>query len=347
MTCPLCEAMCGLTVRVSDGHVRDVRGNHDDVWSRGHLCPKGASLGQVHHDPDRLRLPLVKKRNGDHEAVSWDDALAECERVLRPVLDTYGARALTVYIGNPVAHNIGLSLHVGALIGFGQAAGMQAYYSPGTVDQWPLNVVSALVFGGMWNGPIPDLAHTDHLVVLGANPSASQGSMLSSPDIMGELGAIAERGKVVVVDPRRTQTAQRATEWIPIRPGTDALLLFAILNVLDDNDWLRRPDHLRDRVSGLDEVVALAKPFTPERVADQTGDLRAHDPTDGRGTRACRTTGAVQPNRHVHTGIRHALDVVGVRRQRGDRCARQRRWRGLPQTRRLVADVHEAPGPAN
>ncbi len=271
MTCPLCEAMCGLTVRVSDGRVRDVRGNRDDVWSRGHLCPKGASLGQVHHDPDRLRLPLIKKRNGDHEAVSWDDALAECERVLRPVLDAHGARALTVYIGNPVAHNIGLSLHVGALIGFGQAAGMQAYYTPGTVDQWPLNVVSALVFGGMWNGPIPDLAHTDHLVVLGANPSASQGSMLSAPDIMGELDAIAKRGKVVVVDPRRTQTAQRATEWIPIRPGTDALLLFAILNSLADNDWIRRPDHLRDRVTGLDEVVALAKPFTPERVAAPTG----------------------------------------------------------------------------
>jgi anaerobic selenocysteine-containing dehydrogenase len=267
--------MCGLTVRVSDGHVSDVRGNRADVWSRGHLCPKGASLGQIHHDPDRLRLPLIKKPNGDHEAVSWDDALAECERVLRPVLDRHGAGAMTVYLGNPVAHNIGLSLHIGALIGFGQAAGMQAYYTPGTVDQWPLNVVSALLFGGMWNGPIPDLAHTDHLVVIGANPSASQGSMLSTPDIMGELGAIAKRGKVVVVDPRRTQTAQRASEWIPIRPGTDALLLFAILHTLAEHHWIRRPEHLHGRTLGLDEVVALATPFTPERVAEQTG-VSAH-----------------------------------------------------------------------
>lgn len=263
--------MCGLIVQVSGRDVRSVRGNRDDVWSRGHLCPKGASLGQIHHDPDRLRRPLVKTRHGEHVAVSWDDALAECERVMRPVLDRHGARALTVYLGNPVAHNIGLSLHIGALIGFAQAAGMPAYYTPGTVDQWPLNVVSALLFGGMWNGPIPDLNHTDHLVILGANPSASQGSMLSAPDIMGSLRDIGRRGRVVVIDPRRTETAERATEWVPIRPGTDALLLFAILHTLAENDWIRRPDHLRDRVSGLDDVIALADAFPPELVASATG----------------------------------------------------------------------------
>lgn len=263
--------MCGLTVQVDGDHVGTVRGNRDDVWSQGHLCPKGASLGHVHHDPDRLRTPLIKNRNGEHVAVSWDDALAECERVLRPVLDEHGAKAMTVYLGNPVAHNIGLSLFVGALIGFGQAAGMQAYYTPGTVDQWPLNLVSALLFGGMWNSPIPDLARTDHLIILGANPSASQGSMLSAPDITGALATIARRGRVVVVDPRRTETAQRATEWVPIRPGTDALLLFAILHTLAENGWVRRPEHLRDKVTGLDEVIALAAPFTPERVASATG----------------------------------------------------------------------------
>ncbi|BBY29081.1 molybdopterin-dependent oxidoreductase [Mycolicibacterium sediminis] len=271
VTCPLCEAMCGLVVHTAGTDVTSVRANPADVWSRGHLCPKGASLGAVHHDADRLREPLVRNARGEHVPVSWDDAFAECERVLRPVLDRYGASALTTYIGNPVAHNIGLSLHVGALIGFGQAAGMQAYYSPGTVDQWPLNVVSALLFGGMWNGPIPDLAHTDHLMILGANPSASQGSMLSAPDVMGSIREITRRGTVVVVDPRRTGTAARASEWVPIRPGTDALLLFAILRVLATNGWVRRPDHLRDRVTGLDEVIALSEPFTPERVAEATG----------------------------------------------------------------------------
>ncbi|OBA64269.1 molybdopterin dinucleotide-binding protein [Mycobacterium sp. 1100029.7] len=271
VTCPLCEAMCGLRVHVNEGRVARIHGNADDVWSRGHLCPKGVSLNHIHADPDRLRRPLVRRPDGSHVEVSWDDAFAEAERVLRPVLDTDGAGALTVYVGNPVAHNHALNTHIGALIGFAQAAGMQAYYSPGTVDQWPLNVVGTLVFGTMWNAPIPDLPHTDHLMILGANPSASQGSMLSAPDIMGLLADIAARGRVVVVDPRRTQTARRASEWVPIQPGTDALLLFAILRTLHENGWIRRPEHLRDRVVGLDEVIALADDFTPERVGPVTG----------------------------------------------------------------------------
>ncbi|MCV7176131.1 molybdopterin-dependent oxidoreductase [Mycolicibacterium sphagni] len=271
VTCPLCEAMCGLRIGVTDGHVSSVRPNKDDVWSAGHICPKGVSIGQLHHDPDRLRQPMVRRPDGNHVAVSWDDAYAEAERVLRPVLDSDGIRALTVYIGNPVAHNSDLASYIGALLGFAQAGGMQGYYSPGTVDQWPLNVVSCLLFGGMWNGPIPDLYRADHLMVLGANPAASQGSMLSAPDIMSLLKDVKARGAVVVVDPRRTATAERASEWVPIQPGTDALLLFAILRTLGENGWVRKPDHLRDRVLGLDEVVALADQFTPERVAAATG----------------------------------------------------------------------------
>lgn len=271
ITCPLCEAMCGLTVRTDAGRVRSVRGNRDDVWSRGHLCPKGAALGEIHEDPDRLRQPMVRTRRGDHVPVSWDDALAEAERVLRPVLDDHGARVLTVYVGNPVAHNLSLSSYIGALIGFAQAAGMGAYYSPGTVDQWPLNVVGCLLFGGMWNAPIPDIDRTDHLMILGANPAASQGSMLSAPDIMGRLAAVARRGRLVVVDPRRTGTAAKASEWVPIRPGTDALLLFAMLHEMAARDWVRRPAHLAGRVTGLDEVIAMAEPFSPERVAAATG----------------------------------------------------------------------------
>jgi anaerobic selenocysteine-containing dehydrogenase len=272
ITCPLCEAMCGLRVSVDAEQVIEVRGDRDDVWSRGHLCPKGASLGAIHHDPDRLRKPLVRSRTGEHVPVSWEDAFAETERVLRPVLDAHGARAVTVYIGNPVAHNLHLETYIGALVGLAGAAGMPAYYSPGTVDQWPLNVVSALLFGGMWNAPIPDLERTDHLVIVGANPSASQGSMLSTPDVMGALAAIRRRGgRVVVVDPRRTQTAQRATTWVPIRPGTDALLLFALLRTLAETGRIRHAGHLSGRVLGLDDVVALAEPFTPERVAGPTG----------------------------------------------------------------------------
>jgi anaerobic selenocysteine-containing dehydrogenase len=135
-----------------------------------------------------------------------------------------------------------------------------------------LNLVSALLFGHMWNAPIPDVDRTDHLVIFGANPAASQGSMLSAPDLMGRLAAIRGRGgTVTVVDPRRTLTAQRASQWMPIRPGTDALLLFAILHTLDENNWVRRPAHLDGRITGLDEVLEMAAEFTPERVADACG----------------------------------------------------------------------------
>ena len=272
MTCPLCEAMCGLRVEVTDNRVTSIRGNRDDVWSQGHLCPKGTSLGHIHDDPNRLRKPLVRNASGEHVPVSWDDALAETERMLRPVFDRYGAQALAVYVGNPVAHNIALESYVGALLGFAGAAGMPAYYSPGTVDQQPLNLVGTMLFGGMWNAPIPDIDRTDHLIILGANPSASQGSMLSTPDVMGKLAAIRGRGgKVVVVDPRRTQTAQRASEWVAIQPGTDALVLFAILRTLAERDAIRRPAHLAGRITGLDEVIAMAEPFTPERVAGPSG----------------------------------------------------------------------------
>ncbi|MDT5015191.1 MAG: hypothetical protein QOD39_1351, partial [Mycobacterium sp.] len=264
--------MCGLRIRVDDGDVTEIRGNPDDVWSQGHICPKGTSLAHLHTDPDRLRTPMVRTRDGDHIPVSWDDAYAEVERVLRPVLERHGPAAVTVYVGNPVAHNLGLSTHIGALIGMAQAAGMPSYYSPGTVDQWPLNLVSALLFGGMWNAPIPDVDRTDHLMILGANPAASQGSMLSAPDLMGRLAAIRARGgTVTVVDPRRTLTAQRATQWVPIRPGTDALLLFAILHTLAEQGWVRRPAHLDGRVSGLDDVIAMAGDFAPETVATACG----------------------------------------------------------------------------
>ncbi|WNG89214.1 molybdopterin-dependent oxidoreductase [Mycobacterium sp. ITM-2016-00317] len=272
ITCPLCEAMCGLRVAVDRGTATSVRGDPDDVWSRGHLCPKGASLHHIHHDPDRLRTPLVRARTGDHVPVTWDDAFAEAEKVLRPVVDRFGTAAVTVYLGNPVAHNLGLETYVGALVGMAGAAGMPAYYTPGTVDQWPLNVVSALLFGGMWNAPIPDLDRTDHLVMVGANPAASQGSMLSAPDVMGRLAAIRARGgRVVVVDPRRTATARRASEWVPVRPGTDALLLFAVLRTLAEEGAIRRPAHLDGLVDGLDDVVALAEPFAPEGVEPATG----------------------------------------------------------------------------
>jgi len=228
-TCPLCEAMCGLKVHVRDGRVTRIRANEDDVWSRGYLCHKGTTLGELHHDPDRLRAPVVKRR-GTFVEVGWDEALAVAEEKLRRVIDAHGLRALTAYLGNPLAHNFSLSRYTGAFIAM---SGLPVVYSPGTVDQWPKNVSSALLFGDMWRIPAPDIHRTDHILILGANPDASQGSLVAISDMLGALADVRARGgKVVVVDPRRTGTAERADRWLPIRPGTDAALLIAMANVM-------------------------------------------------------------------------------------------------------------------
>jgi len=271
-TCPLCEAMCGLRVTVDDGRVASIRPDPDDVWSKGYVCPKGTTIGHLHEDPDRLRRPLIRNADGSHREVGWDEAFAEVERLLRPVLSEHGPASAAIYVGNPTAHNLSLSHYVGALIGMAQAAGITQLYSPGTADQWPNNVVSALLYGSMWTISVPDVDRTDYLLMLGANPSASQGSLLAAADVMGRLAELRKRGgKLVVVDPRRTRTAECADEWVPIQPGTDALLLFAILHTLVEEDLVRPGASLRARVTGLEEALALAEPFAPEHVAAACG----------------------------------------------------------------------------
>jgi anaerobic selenocysteine-containing dehydrogenase len=266
-TCSLCEAMCGLKIHVEDGRVAKIRANDDDVWSRGYLCPKGTTLGDLHHDPDRLRAPLVRRGDTFHE-VSWEEAFGEVERRLHAVMDTHGKGAVTTYIGNPTAHNFSLSRYVAA---FAPMSGIERLYSAGTVDQWPKNVSSALLFGNMWTFPVPDLDRTDYLLMLGANPHASQGSLLAAADVLGRLDAIRARGgKVVVVDPRRTGTAKRADTWVPLRPGTDAAFLLAIAQVLFAEGRVA-PGRLSDLTDGLDAIEPLCRDFTPEAVAETCG----------------------------------------------------------------------------
>ena len=255
--------MCGLRVRVENGRVTKIRANPEDVWSRGYLCPKGTTLGQVHHDPDRLRRPLVREADGFRE-VSWPQAFGRVEALLRPVIARHGLDAVTAYVGNPTAHNFSLSRYVGAFV---PMSGIPRLYSAGTVDQWPKNVSSALLYGSMWAFPTPDLDRTQHLLMLGANPHASQGSLLAAADVLGRLDAIRARGgKVVVVDPRRTGTAARADQWVPIQPGTDAALLLALAQVLFA-EGLVDLGSLADVVQGVDDVERLARDFTPEAVA--------------------------------------------------------------------------------
>ncbi|OBK21990.1 molybdopterin dinucleotide-binding protein [Mycobacterium asiaticum] len=255
--------MCGLEIRVQEGKVAGIRGNRDDVWSRGHICPKGASLAGLHDDPDRIRQPLIKV-DGQFQEVTWDAAFRRCTELLTPVIDKYGIGAVTAYTGNPLAHSFSLARYTGVLLGM---SGMPVTYSPGTVDQWPKNLSSHLMYGGWWNFPVPDIERTDLLVIMGANPAASQGSLLAAPNLMGLIDAIVKRGKVIVVDPVRTVTAAHASEWLPIVPGTDAALLLAVAHTLFAEGLV----HAAPYVEGLDAMREVAAQWPPSRVSAVTG----------------------------------------------------------------------------
>ncbi|GGS20372.1 molybdopterin-dependent oxidoreductase [Actinokineospora fastidiosa] len=261
VTCPLCEATCGLSVTVDDGAVTSVRGDALDVFSRGYLCPKGASIGSLHGDPDRVRAPLVK-RGGRFVEVAWDEAFAEIAARL-PRGD-----AAAVYLGNPGVHNLSTSLYARALI---KALDTKNVYSASSVDQAPKQFAAGYLFGDPMSVPVPDLDRTDFLLLLGANPLVSNGSLMTSPDTRGRLRAIRARGgRVVVVDPMRSRTAESADQHLAIRPGTDALLLFALVHVLFAEDLVKL-GALAPHVAGVDAVRALAVPFSPEAVAPATG----------------------------------------------------------------------------
>jgi anaerobic selenocysteine-containing dehydrogenase len=255
--------MCGLEIHVEGGRVAGIRGNRDDVWSRGHLCPKGVSLGAIHDDPDRIRRPMIKV-DGRWQEVSWEKAFRRCTELLTPVIEKYGIGAVTAYTGNPLAHSFSLARYAGVLLGM---SGMPVTYSPGTVDQWPKNLSSHLMYGGWWAFPVPDIERTDLLVIMGANPAASQGSLLAAPDVMGLIDAIRKRGKVIVIDPVRTQTAAHADEWLPIVPGTDAALLLAVAHTLFDEGLVKPGPY----VDGVDTMRRVAADWPPSRVSAVTG----------------------------------------------------------------------------
>jgi anaerobic selenocysteine-containing dehydrogenase len=271
-TCPLCEAGCGLeiTLRPAPGggeEVARIRGDQADVFSHGFICPKGSTLKQLHEDPDRVRRPLVK-RDGAFVEVTWDEAFADIEAHLLPILERDGRDACAAYIGNPSAHNLGALLYGKAVL---RALGTTNLYSASTVDQRPKEISSALMFGGGLTVPVPDIDRTDHLLMLGANPYASNGSLATAPDWPGRLERLVERGgSLVVVDPRRSRTAETATEWVPIRPGSDPYLLMAMVQVLFA-DGLVDLGAATGLVTGLDVVEQVCQPFTPEVVADATG----------------------------------------------------------------------------
>ncbi|WP_052238643.1 molybdopterin-dependent oxidoreductase [Mycolicibacterium setense] len=266
--CPLCEAGCGLESSVEAGEVITIRGNRDHVLSHGHLCPKAIGLKELHSDADRLRTPLVRTHDGRLEPASWDDAFAVIDRRLTAIIDRHGPDAVALYLGNPVAHDFATALYASALM---RILGSRNVYTANTVDAMPKFVSCQLMFGGMYTVPLPDIDRCSYLLILGANPLVSNGSLLTAPGMRARLRALRRRGgRLIVVDPNRTQTAQEADEHLPIRPGTDALLLMGLVHVLAGEDLidLRR---LGPYVAGVETVTALAHEFAPEVVAPQCG----------------------------------------------------------------------------
>lgn len=266
-SCTLCEATCGINVTVQDGRVLDIRGDEDDPASKGYICPKATALADLHHDPDRLRQPVV--RDGDEwREVSWGEAFALVGDKLREIRTQHGKDAIGVYQGNPTAHNFGL-VTIGQL--FFRSLGTRNLYSATSVDQLPHMLAAYLMFGHQLLMPVPDIDRTDLFVCLGGNPLVSNGSIMTAPDMRGRLKALHQRGgKVVVVDPRRSETAEAADDHVFIRPGTDAFFLLSLVNVLFAEN-LVRPGRLEKHLAGVVAVRAVSQDYPPERVAHITG----------------------------------------------------------------------------
>lgn len=265
--CPLCEAGCGLLVQAEGSRVVSLRGDEEDPQSRGYLCPKASALADLQHDPDRLRRPLVRDGGTLREA-SWEEALERAGEGLAAARERYGRDALAVYYGNPTGHNLGLLTHG---LPLSRALRTRNVYSASSADQLPQMLASEQLYGHFAMLPVPDVDRTDYLLVLGANPVVSNGSVLTAPDMKRRLRELRARGgTLVVLDPRRTETAELATEHHFLRPGTDVFLLAAMLRVLFE-EGLARLGRLGAHCEGLQALRSLVAPFTPERAAPLTG----------------------------------------------------------------------------
>ncbi|HEX7837959.1 MAG TPA: molybdopterin-dependent oxidoreductase, partial [Kofleriaceae bacterium] len=265
--CPFCEACCGLELELDQGRITAIRGHDEDVHSAGFLCPKAVALRDLHEDPDRLRAPLVK-RDGVHVEVSWDEAFAEIERRLVPILAQHGPDAVAVSFGNPSAHKMALLLYTPRLA---RAIGTRNVFSASTLDQMPKQLAAGLMFGHWLSIAIPDIARTDLLVVIGANPVVSNGSLWTVPDFRGKARAMQARGgKLVVIDPRRTETAELADQHLFIRPGGDVFLMLGMVHVLFAERRVRL-GRLAPYIEGLEALEAAVADFAPERVAARCG----------------------------------------------------------------------------
>ncbi|MGW2585088.1 molybdopterin oxidoreductase family protein [Streptomyces virginiae] len=261
--CPLCEATCGLTLTLGDGVVTGARGDREDVFSRGFICPKGAAFGALDSDPDRLRGPLVR-RDGRLQEATWEEAFDAIAAAVPAQVQEYGPQSVGVVLGNPNVHTMAGALYPPLLL---KSLGTRNLFTASTLDQMPKHVSSGLLFGDPFAIPVPDLDRTDFLLLLGANPVESNGSLCTAPDFPGRLKALRARGgTLVVVDPRRTRTAALADRHLAPRPGSDALLLAALAHTLIE-EKLADPGVLEEHCDGIGELGAALGSFTPEAVA--------------------------------------------------------------------------------
>ncbi|MGB2286746.1 MAG: molybdopterin-dependent oxidoreductase [Porticoccaceae bacterium] len=265
--CNLCEAICGLEIKTQGDQVLSIKGDKNDPLSRGYICPKGTAMEDIYTDPDRLRLPVAKQ--GDSWVqISWDEAFDRVAEKLVAVQEQHGPNAVAFYAGNPNVHNYGSMTHANVLR---KALQTKVHFSATSLDQLPHHLTSYSLYGHQSLIPVPDIDHCNYMLIIGGNPLASNGSIMTSPDIPKRLKAIQERGgRFVVIDPRRTETANIADQHLFIRPGTDAYLLMAMLNTLFDED-LVNTGHLSDLLIGLADLREACQPFTPELAEQRTG----------------------------------------------------------------------------
>jgi anaerobic selenocysteine-containing dehydrogenase len=266
-SCNLCEAICGIEISVRDDDKLDIRGDKDDPFSRGYVCPKAVALQDLYFDPDRLKHPVRRTANG-WQRLSWDDAFAEVAENFRRINTQHGRNSIATYLGNPAAHNYGALLFLPPFI---RSLRTRNRYSATSVDQLAHHFAGYLMFGHQLLIPIPDIDRTQFFLALGANPVVSNGSIMTAPGMSRRMEDLRRRGgKVILIDPRHTETARVADRHLFIRPGTDVLLLLALLQVVFA-EGLTRLDHVASFTNGVETVAAVVAPFTPEKVAPITG----------------------------------------------------------------------------
>lgn len=312
-TCNLCEAMCGIEIELRGETIAAIRGDKQDPLSKGHICPKAVALQDLHNDPDRLRQPVRRTADGWQE-ISWQEALDETAARLKDVRKQHGGAGIGLYAGNPTAHNHGALL---MLLPFIRALGSKNRYSATSVDQLPHQLACLQMFGHQALFPVPDIDRTEYFLVIGANPLASNGSIMTAPDMRGRLKALRARGgRLVVLDPRRTETAEVADAHYFIRPGTDVFLLLGLLNVLFA-EQLARPGHLVGMLDGYELLQGLVKPWSAARTSRHTGvpeDIIKQIARDFAGANCAAAYSRVGTTTSEHSGLSawlvYALNIV-------------------------------------